>query len=276
MGTGPTAFGELVACSRRRAAFSEDDLSFVESIGNVLMATVERERANDETQREQALATRREEQLNDAQRLAQMGSWDTDFASRTQVLSENMRELLALDSCATTEEVFLARVHEDDRERMRVVMRTPSDDDTTAEFRVRLPDGSVRVFVSVFHAIRDHAGVATGLRSTVKDETEARAAVVALRRSEERFRQGFDNAPIAMSLVDPREHALFACQRRVLHDGRAGAGGALRADLRGDQPHRGPAGDVGEPAAAGERRARAVRDREALPCDPTAGRSGRR
>ena len=203
VGAGPTAFGELVACSRRRAAFSQDDLSFVESIGNVLMATVERERANDETQREQALATRREEQLNDAQRLARMGSWDTDFASRTHVLSENMRELLALDSCATTEEVFLARVHEDDRERMRVVMRTHSDDDTTAEFRVRLPDGRVRVFVSVFHAIRDDAGVATGLRSTVKDETEARAAEAALRLSEERFRQGFDNAPIAMWLVDP-------------------------------------------------------------------------
>ena len=68
---------------------------------------------------------------------------------------------------------------------------------------MRLPDGRVRVFVSVFHAIRDDAGVATGLRSTVKDETEARAAEAALRLSEERFRQGFDNAPIAMSLVDP-------------------------------------------------------------------------
>jgi PAS domain S-box-containing protein len=114
-----------------------------------------------------------------------------------------MRELLGVDSCTISDEVFIGRVHEDDRERMRAVMSTHPDDDTTAEFRVRLPDGRVREFFSVFHVIRDEAGVATGVRGTSKDETEARAAEVALRRSEERFRQGFDNAPIAMSLVDP-------------------------------------------------------------------------
>ena len=44
-GTGAAAFGSLVACSRRRAAFSTDDLAFVESIAHVLMAAIERERA---------------------------------------------------------------------------------------------------------------------------------------------------------------------------------------------------------------------------------------
>ena len=46
-------------------------------------------------------------------------------------------------------------------------------------------------------------GSPSGLGGTVKDVTEERQAEEALRRSEERFRQGFDNAPIAMSLVDP-------------------------------------------------------------------------
>ena len=203
IGSGETAFGELVACSRARSAFSRDELAFVESIANVLMAAVERERAMSEARREQALATRREEQLNDAQRLARMGSWDTDFASRTHTLSDNMRDLLALDASVITDEVFLDRVHADDRYRMRAVISALPDDDATAEFRVRLPDRRVRQFSSVFHSIRDEAGVATGLRGTVKDVTEERASEAALRRSEERFRQGFDNAPIAMSLVDP-------------------------------------------------------------------------
>ena len=44
-GSGAAAFGALVACSRRRAAFSTDDLAFVESIAHVLMAAIERERA---------------------------------------------------------------------------------------------------------------------------------------------------------------------------------------------------------------------------------------
>ncbi|MGZ8476042.1 MAG: PAS domain S-box protein, partial [Candidatus Limnocylindria bacterium] len=219
IGSGAAAFGEMVACSRQRAAFSQDDVAFVQSIANVLMATVERERAvvraaaaesrmsefwqlsNDllavftpegrflevsgswervlgwtpeelighfgydfvlpedrpaavahtadtvnldeeavmevvnrarakegssrwllwsvqkgadgtlytvakditERHEEDELSAHREEQLNDAQRLARMGSWEVDFASGSHTLSENLREMLVLDSCDSTE-----------------------------------------------------------------------------------------------------------------------------------------------------------------------------
>jgi PAS domain S-box-containing protein len=204
VGAGTTAFGELVACSRRSGAFSEDDLAFVESIANVLMATVERERAVTERDNEQALANHREEQLNDAQRLAEMGSWDTDFVTNTHTLSENLRVMLEMDSCVCSDDTFFERTHPADRKRMRAIMSTAPEDNATAEHRVLLPNGRVRTFAAVFRSIRDEHGVPTGLRGTVKDVTESRRAEAALSRSEERFRQGFDNAPIAMSLVDPR------------------------------------------------------------------------
>jgi PAS domain S-box-containing protein len=203
VGAGPRAFGELVACSRRSGAFSEDDLAFVESIANVLMATVERERAVTERDNEQARATHREEQLNDAQRLAQVGSWDTDFASGTHTLSENLRVMLEMDSCVCSDDTFFARIHPTDRKRMRALMITSPEDNESTEHRVLLPNGRVRTFASVFRSIRDDDGTPTGLRGTVKDVTETLLAAAALSRSEERFRQGFDNAPIAMSLVDP-------------------------------------------------------------------------
>ena len=202
IGSGATAFGELVACSRRRDAFSENDLAFVESVANLLMAAVERDRTVVESHREQALATGREEQLNDAQRLAQMGSWDVDFATGTHTLSENMRVMLALDSCISTDDVFLALVHPADRRRMQAAMAAP-EDHATADFRVQLPSGRVRALSSLVRLKFDTAGTAVGLRGTLKDVTEARRAEEALRRSEERFRQGFDNAPIGMVLVDP-------------------------------------------------------------------------
>ena len=202
IGSGDTAFGELVACSRRRDAFSENDLAFVESVANLLMAAIERERAFAESRRERAFATQREEQLNDAQRLARMGSWDTDLATGTHTLSENLRVMLALDSCVGTSSIFFALLHPDDRELMRALIADPQDDQT-ADFRVVLPGGRVRALSAVVRMRRDEAGIPVGLGGTVKDVTEERQAEEALRRSEERFRQGFDNAPIAMSLVDP-------------------------------------------------------------------------
>jgi PAS domain S-box-containing protein len=317
IGSGETAFGELVACSRQRAAFSEDDLAFVESIANVLMAALERDRAvvrmavaesrmsefwelshdllavftpegrflevsgswerelgwtpaeligrigsdlvvpedrpaavehtastadldtesvlevvnrfqaKDGTSRwllwsvqkgsdgtlytvakditgryeQQELSAQREEQLNDAQRLARMGSWEIDFASGRHTLSENMRAMLALNSCNSNEAEFMSRVHPEDRKRMKEVLANGQ----RGEFRVLLPDGRVRDCSSHVRKVHDEAGLQTGIRGTVEDVTDALQAEAALRRSEERFRQGFDNAPIAMALTNPSD-----------------------------------------------------------------------
>ena len=86
---------------------------------------------------------------------------------------------------------------------MRAIMSS-APEDNAREHRVLLPNGRVRTFAAVFRSIRDEDGIPIGLRGTVKDVTETRLAEAALSRSEERFRQGFDNAPIAMSLIDPR------------------------------------------------------------------------
>jgi PAS domain S-box-containing protein len=317
IGSGLDAFGELCGCSRQRGAFSEDDLAFVESIANVLMSAIERDRAvtrmslaesrmsefwelshdllavfdpdgrflevsgswerelgwtpdeligrigsdlvvpedrpaavahtastadlatesvlevvnrflaKDGTSRwllwsvqkgsdgtlytvakditgryeEQELSAQREEQLNDAQRLARMGSWEIDFASGTHTLSENLRVMLALDSCHSDEAEFMSRVHPEDRDHVKEVLA----DEEPAEFRVLLPDGRVRDYSSHVRKVHDEAGLQTGIRGTVEDVTESLKAEAALRRSEERFRQGFDNAPIAMALTNPSD-----------------------------------------------------------------------
>ena len=65
------------------------------------------------------------------------------------------------------------------------------------------------------------AGTQTGLAGTIKDVTAELRAEAALRRSEERFRQGFDNAPIAMALIDPETLRPRARQRCVLRHDRA-------------------------------------------------------
>ena len=149
-------------------------------------------------------ATRREEQLNDAQRLAQMGSWETDFASRTaHAVGEPARDARA-GLLRQHRRTLPRRVHPEDRERMRAVMATHPDDDATgrvpraAAGRPR-PDRSPRVVRPIY----DEAGHPDGPARHGQGRHGGAPRRGALRRSEERFRQGFDNAPIAMALVDP-------------------------------------------------------------------------
>ena len=81
--------------------------------------------AKDITERheQQALTARREEQLNDAQRLARLGSWEVDFVSGRSTLSASLREMLALDA----EGGVLDRVHPEDRERVEAaIANTPA------------------------------------------------------------------------------------------------------------------------------------------------------
>jgi PAS domain S-box-containing protein len=149
-----------------------------------------------ERHEQQALAARREAQLNDAERLARAGSWELDFESGRQTVSESLRELLALPR---GEVDFVERVHPEDRARVEQAIARAEP----ADFRVVLPGGEVLECSSLVRPVLDQAGVQTGLLGTIKDVTEELRAEAALRRSEERFRQGFDNAPIGMALIDP-------------------------------------------------------------------------
>jgi PAS domain S-box-containing protein len=158
--------------------------------------------AKDITERyeERDLAARREGQLNEAQRLARMGSWSTDVGSDEFVVSESLRSMLALDSLTVPFREVLARFHPDDRSMVEAMFAGRSLE--PAEFRVVLPDGTSRIVSSQVEPVIE-GGRTTLLRGTVLDVTEQRSRELALRRSEERFRQGFENARIAVGLIDP-------------------------------------------------------------------------
>jgi len=191
-------YGLLGAISRRTGAFTTDDLAFLEAMANVLADVIGRERSAAE-------ALHREAQLNEAQRLARVGSWEIDLRTGAYTVSDQLRDMLGLVSSVTDAETLLATVHADDRATLRALMHAAFADAhvTPTEFRVVAPDGAVRTLQGSGGSERDGAGRPLVVRGTVQDVTEERAARQALERSEERFRTGFDTSPIGMTLIAP-------------------------------------------------------------------------
>jgi len=167
------------------------------------------ERKRVEQVREQALAD-----LEEAQRIAKLGSWSWDPSADRTSWSGQMYEIFdrdPRDGPATGEE-FVAYVHPDDRGRLadgygRVFGGGPGFE---LDYRIIAGAGELRVLHANGRKDPVHPGCYHG---TVQDVTEARNAELATRDAEERFRRAFEDAPIGMAVISQDgllEHANLA------------------------------------------------------------------
>ena len=122
--------------------------------------------------------------LDQAQRMAQVGSWEIDVASgRVEVSDEYARivgrslsELSAMD----WEHFVDVLVHPEDRAMVQAALDNPDPSGIHYETRVVQPSGDT-VLVSVYgEVVRDEHGEPEALRGSVQDITERRAAEEAL------------------------------------------------------------------------------------------------
>lgn len=118
-------------------------------------------------------------QLAEAQAIAHMGSWQWDAHTNVVAWSDELYRIYGLEprSVAITFESFLARVHPEDRERIRREVGMAVERGGPFAYRERIvrPDGSIRHLDTIGHARRDAAGVVTGLLGTCRDVTDERA-----------------------------------------------------------------------------------------------------
>jgi PAS domain S-box-containing protein len=113
--------------------------------------------------------------LEDAQRIAHVGSWEREIATGALWWSDESCRILGIEpgTFEGTLDAFLGFVHPDDRH-----LATPSAADLAtgtqlhSEYRIVRPDGTIRVIYEIAEVIRDADGTPVRLTGTTQDITE--------------------------------------------------------------------------------------------------------
>lgn len=120
------------------------------------------------------------DQLEQAQRIANIGSWEWDFRSNKLSWSDHCFRLVGLEpgAEAPTLEAFLSFVHPEDRARLRETIRTGVEEGRSCDYdhRVVWPNGDVRVLHQLGEVKRDAKGRPIKMIGTTQDVTEINAA----------------------------------------------------------------------------------------------------
>jgi len=161
-----------------------------------------------------------ETQLKQAQRLAQLGSWDLDLVTQALTWSEEIYGIFEIDRGAfeATYESFLNIVHPQDRDRLNqsytgsVLNHTPY----SSEHRLLFADGRVKHVIErgeTFYDADDHPIRSIG---TVQDITERKHAEEERLLAERLFHMVFNN--VADGIVIHDSNGRFLEANRIFHD----------------------------------------------------------
>jgi PAS domain S-box-containing protein len=142
----------------------------------------------EELRRARQALRERDQQVDLIEELAGLGSWEIDLATDRVYWSREQRRLHGVDDAGVpaTHAAFMALVHPDDRARMDAGMAALGDGEPrTVEYRIRRPDGGVRLLQARARLVPAEGGRAARVLGTSLDVTDRRDAARRLREYEE-------------------------------------------------------------------------------------------
>ncbi|MDG4551580.1 MAG: PAS domain S-box protein [Candidatus Contendobacter sp.] len=155
-----------------------------------------------------------EARLNEAQRLAHVGTWEWDPASDSLLCSEEMFRILEIDPrrYSIRHQDLLDLVHPEDMERVRRGLAESMDFHTPYQIdhRLRFADGRVKHVYQQGETFSDTEGKPIRSIGTVQDITERKLAETALRESEARYRTLVELLPYGVQENDVTGRIRFA------------------------------------------------------------------
>ena len=145
-------------------------------------------------------------QLEEAQQLAHIGSWEWDVPANKIEWSDELYRIYGLtpQEFKADYENFLKYIHPDDRDYVNSIVQQAFKDQQPFNFshKVICPDGTQRVLSSTGKVFVDSNSNTTRMAGTAQDITKQRKYETELKESEERFLKIFDYNPIPITLTE--------------------------------------------------------------------------
>ena len=161
----------------------------------------------DDRKRAEERVRQSEADLIEAQRLSHTGSWKHDLASGVVTITPEVLRIFDIrpDEDASTADFFLSRIHPEDRpgEALNYERAAMTKADFESDYRVVLPDGSIKHIHNCGHPKLNEAGELVTFVGTVMDVTAAKLAEEKIRQSEWEARQLLDLSPLHITLLGP-------------------------------------------------------------------------
>ncbi|UBF25795.1 response regulator [Kovacikia minuta CCNUW1] len=151
-----------------------------------------------ERQQSEAVLREREELLRLALGAARMGAWDWNIITGEEKWSREVAEIFGEDpdTRETSYEVFIERIHPDDRAYMEQAQQRTLEQgqEYNVEYRIVQDDGSIHWVNSRGNVMRDNDGKPVRMTGITMDVSDRKRAELSLQQAEEKYRSIFENA----------------------------------------------------------------------------------